>query len=183
MRKGLRFDDQVTCASEMPARWLVDNLDLLPAAGRALDVACGNGRHALLLAAAGFAVTAVDRDTAALDRLADQARRLDLRVHVEAMDLEAPGVDLGAGRFDLIVVTRYLHRPLFPVLVHALAPGATLVYETFLASQAERGHPTNPAFLLQPGELATLVGPLAILRSREGDFEGAMVSSVVARRL
>ena len=165
-----------------PAPWLVDNVDLLPATGRVLDVACGKGRHALLLAAAGFSVIAVDRDAAALERLAAQALRLELDVRVEVMDLEALGIDLGADRFDLIVVTRYLHRPLVPHLVRALAPGGTLVYETFLVGQAERGHPTNPAFLLQPGELAALVHPLEILRSREGEADGALVSSVVARR-
>ena len=165
-----------------PAPWLVDNVDLLPGTGRVLDVACGRGRHALLLAAAGFAVTAVDRDAVALDPLREQARRLELDLRVEEMDLEAPGVDLGTERFDLIVVTRYLHRPLVAQLVSALAPGGTLIYETFLVQQAERGHPTNPAFLLQPDELAALVRPLEILRSREGDFDGAMVSSIVARR-
>ena len=164
-----------------PAPWLLENVDLLPASGRALDVACGRGRHALLLAAAGFAVTALDRDAAALDRLRGHAGRLELDVRTEVVDLEGPDVDLGTARFDLMVVTRYLHRPLVPLLVKALAPGGTLVYETFLASQAQRGHPTNPAFLLQPGELPLLVRPLDVLRSREGDFDGAMVASVVAR--
>ena len=165
-----------------PAPWLVDNVDLLPDAGRVLDVACGKGRHALLLAAAGFAVTAVDRDADALDRLRAQALRLELDVRVEVVDLEAPDVEFGADRFDLIVVTRYLHRPLVPHLVSALAPGGILIYETFLVSQAERGHPSNPAFLLEPGELVALVRPLEILRAREGEVDGAMVASVVARR-
>ena len=136
----------------------------------------------MLLGAAGFAVTAVDRDAAALDRLQRQSARLGLDVHAEQVDLEVPDIDLGAGRFDLIVVTRYLHRPLFPPLIRALAPGGTLVYETFIASQALAGHPTNPAVLLQPGELLAAFRPLEILRSREGDFDGAMVASAVARR-
>ena len=165
-----------------PSMWLVGNVDLLPGSGRVLDVACGNGRHALLLAAAGFAVTAVDRDVAALERLRRQAERLELDVRVEAIDLEAPVVELGPATFDAIVVTRYLHRPLFPRLVEAVAPGGVLVYETFLVSQAERGHPRNPAFLLEPGELPRLVHPLEVLHSREGDFDGAMLASVVARR-
>ena len=93
-----------------------------------------------------------------------------------------PSSSLGPATFDLIVVTRYLHRPLFPRLVEALAPGGVLVYETFLVGQAERGHPRNPAFLLEPGELLRLVHPLEVLRSREGDFDGAMLASVVARR-
>lgn len=79
-------------------------------------------------------------------------------------------------------MTRYLHRQLFPQIVRALALGGTLVYETFLEQQAERGRPTKPAFLLKLGELPQLVHPLEILRSREGDADGAMVPSVVARR-
>jgi len=81
-----------------------------------------------------------------------------------------------------VVGTRYLHRPLFPQLVAALRPGGVLIYETFTTAQAARGKPTNPDFLLRPGELVTLVRPLTILTQREGDFDGRMVASVVARR-
>ena len=80
----------------------------------------------------------------------------------------------------MLVVVHYLHRPLFPALLAALAPGGVLVYETFTVAQAARGRPTNPAFLLEPGELPRLVAPLEVLAAREGDFEGRMVSSVVA---
>ena len=179
-----------------PSPWLVDNADLLPQGGRALDVACGAGRHALLLAAAGFDVTAIDRDAAVIDRLGQQAERLGLQIQTEVIDLErgdagdngddAPGAPppdvLAPDTYDLVIVTRYLHRPLFPHLIRSLAPGGTLIYETFLEQQAERGHPKNPAFLLKPGELSTLVAPLSILRQREGDHDGALLSSVVAQR-
>jgi rhodanese-related sulfurtransferase len=178
-----------------PSSWLVDNADLLPQGGRALDVACGAGRHALLLAAAGFDVTAIDRDAATLDRLRLHAERLELSLTTEVIDLERddvggasdasePSVErvLAPDTYDLVLVTRYLHRPLFPRLIRALAPGGTLIYETFLEQQAERGHPKNPAFLLKPGELSTLVAPLTILRHREGDHDGALISSIAARR-
>ncbi|MBA2356603.1 MAG: methyltransferase domain-containing protein [Acidobacteria bacterium] len=165
-----------------PSAWLVDNADLLPPGGRALDVACGAGRHALLLGAAGFAVTAVDRDNAALTVLQAQADRLGLTVQTRQADLERADVDLGDAGYDLIVVTRYLHRALMPHLLLSLAPGGVLLYETFLIGQAERGHPTNPAFLLEPGELPALVQPLRILRQFEGDIDGALMSAVVARR-
>lgn len=89
---------------------------------------------------------------------------------------------LAPDTYDLVLVTRYLHRPLFPQLIRSLAPGGTLIYETFLEQQAERGHPKNPAFLLKPGELSTLLAPLSIVRQREGDHDGALVSSIVARR-
>lgn len=192
-----------------PSSWLLDNADLLPKGGRTLDVACGAGRHALLLSAAGFEVMAIDRDREAIARLRTHADRLGLALRTAVIDLERDGdavaaaavsvaataaaadadaevevdvdVALASHAYDLIIVTRYLHRPLMPRLVQALAPGGTLVYETFLDQQAERGHPTNPAFLLKPGELPALVQPLETLRAREGEFDGAMLSSIVAR--
>jgi rhodanese-related sulfurtransferase len=175
-----------------PAGWLLDNADLLApprtARGRggerrrALDVACGRGRHALLLAGAGFAVSAVDRDAAAIAALAETARRLELDVEAEVRDLETGDVDLGDGGYDVVLVANYLHRPLMPALVRAVAPEGLLIYETFTEGQAERGHPRNPDFLLRPGELPHLVAPLTVVRQREGEVDGKLVASVVARR-
>jgi rhodanese-related sulfurtransferase len=169
-----------------PSSWLLANADLLrqgdPAEMRVLDVACGSGRHALLLAAVGFRVHAVDRDEEKIAALSDKAGRIGLPLQAEARDLEATGADLGEGLYDLILVVRYLHRPLFPALRRALAPGGSLIYETYTEAQAARGRPTNPDFLLRPGELRKLVAPLAILREREGEFDGGMVAAVTARR-
>lgn len=165
-----------------PSSWLLASADLLPPGrGRALDVACGRGRHALLLAAAGFAVHAVDRDDAALASLETAARRLDLPVTVARVDLEDGVPDLGRG-YVLATVFHYLHRPLFPTLVDALAPGGLLLYETFTVDQAAVGHPRNPDFLLEHGELARLVSPLEVLRERDGVFEGRQVAGVAAVR-
>jgi SAM-dependent methyltransferase len=165
-----------------PSRWLVENADLLPPAGLALDVACGSGRNALFLAAAGFRVRALDRDPEALARLTASATRLGLPVDAEAVDLERPGAELGDAACALIVVTHYLHRPLFPALRRALAPGGVLVYETFTVDQAAQGRPSNPAFLLEHGELRRLLAPLEVLRERDGLFEGRRVAGVVALR-
>ncbi len=159
-----------------PAAWLVDNEGLLPRAGRALDVACGAGRHALWLAARGLAVTALDRDPARIAAL--QALGIDARV----ADLEAPGVTLPQDAFDVVVVVNYLHRPLFPTLVGALARGGCLVYETFTTEQARLGRPTNPDFLLEPGELLRRLACLTVLRERERVDGGRAVASIVARR-
>ncbi len=161
--------------------WIVENQALLTG-GSALDVACGSGRHALLLAAAGYSVRAVDREAEAIESLGEVARRLDLPIRAEALDLESGVVDLGEECHDLILVVHYLHRPLVPALFQALRQGGLLLYETFTIHQAERGKPTNPRFLLQPGELRRLVAPLEILREREGEFEGRMVSAVAARK-
>ncbi len=166
-----------------PSSWLLENADLLPRGGAALDLACGRGRHALLLAGAGLEVRAVDRDAAALASLRATAARLQLPVTVEEIDLETAGLDLGTARYDLILVVHYLHRPLFPAIFRALRNGGLLLYETFTIDQAARGKPTNPEFLLQPGELPRLVAPVSILRQREGEFEGRMVAAVAARKL
>ena len=107
-------------------------------------------------------------------------RQLPLKT--EAFDLEGGDRRLPTAGADVIVVVHYLHRPLFPGLIEALRPGGVLVYETFTQAQAARGKPTNPAFLLAPGELRTLVAPLELLVEREGDFEGKMLASVIARR-
>ncbi len=165
-----------------PASWLLQNSDLLPWGGKALDVACGAGRNALLLAGAGLSVTAVDRDAGVIARLAQVARRLQLPLQAHASDLEMAGADLGEGAYDLVLVIHYLHRPLFPALVRALRPGGLLLYETFTTAQAARGRPTNPDYLLRPGELAQRVSGLEIVRQREGEFEGRMVAGVAALR-
>jgi rhodanese-related sulfurtransferase len=165
-----------------PSSWLVQNADLLPRRGKALDVASGSGRHALLLSAAGLSVRAVDRDAEAVGELKASARRLGFRVEAEVKDLEAPAVDLGEEAYDIVLVVNYLHRPLFPVLARAVRRGGYLIYETYTKAQADRGQPTNPDYLLDLGELPGLVAPLEVVRQREGEFEGRMVAAVAARK-
>ena len=165
-----------------PSAWLIDNADLLPRGGKVLDVACGRGRHALLLASAGFDVHAIDRDPAAIDFLRTTAEKLHLSLSCEVVDLETAPPPVLPGPCDAILVFNYLHRPLMPELRQALSPGGRLFYETFTVQQAERGHPKNPDFLLKAEELSGLVAPLAVLRSREGEFDGRFLSSVVAER-
>ena len=164
-----------------PSRWLLENGDLLKGE-RALDVACGRGRHALLLAAGGWQVCGIDRDVEAIEQLRETAGRLGFDMELDVVDLEQGSVDLGDEIYDLVVVARYLHRPLFPAMRRALTPGGILLYETFTIAQAECGHPKNPRFLLQPGELPALVAPLEVVRAEEGERDGQMVSAVVARK-
>ena len=113
-----------------------------------LDVACGSGRHARYLAGLGFRVEAVDRDAQALSVLAGVAS-----VTTRVADLEGGEWPYAGEHFDAIVVTNYLHRPLFSHLVAAVAPGGVLIYETFAAGNERYGRPRNPDFLLKPGEL------------------------------
>jgi SAM-dependent methyltransferase len=165
-----------------PTRWLVDHHYLLPQSGDVLDVASGRGRNALWLAQRGLRTLAIDRDEEALALVRDEAAQRRLPLRTEVMDLESRDVALPRDAFDLIVVVHYLHRPLFGALKEALRPGGILVYETFTRAQAERGHPKNPDFLLEPQELRELIQPFEILVEREGDFEGKMLASVIARR-
>ena len=131
-----------------PSPWVTRFAPLAKRGGRALDLAAGNGRHARYLRHAGFAVTAVDRNT---------AEGIDI---VEA-DLEkSGGWQPIAGAYDLIVVTNYLFRPLFPSLAEALDTGGVLLYETFMEGNEAFGHPRNPDFLLRRDELFTAFDPL-----------------------
>lgn len=168
---------------ESPAAWLTANRDLWPSAGTALDVACGSGRHALLMAQAGLRVRAIDRDADAIAALRAEAERLALPIETAILDLETdPPPPLGDSRYDMVVVFNYLHRPLMPALRAAVRPGGRIVYETFTTRQAERGRPRNPAFLLDDGELSELLAPMVVLRAREGDVGGRFIASIVAER-
>ena len=118
-----------------------------------LDVACGNGRHSRLIAKRGCRVTAVDREAASAQALADEPN-----VEFVHADLEAGQWPFGNRTFNAIVVTNYLHRALFPALKRALAPGGLLVYETFADGNAEFGRPSNPDYLLRPRELLDAFG-------------------------
>ena len=131
-----------------PSAWVQSHAGLVAPGGRILDLAAGGGRHARYFKGLGYKITALDRDVSGLRDLADTG------VEILAADLEDGSPwPLGTRAFDGIVVTNYLHRPLLPTLVDALEPGGILVYETFAQGNERFGKPSNPAFLLSPGEL------------------------------
>jgi SAM-dependent methyltransferase len=163
-----------------PSPWIVRFLPLVAPGGRALDVAAGSGRHSRLLLAHGLEVTAIDRDP---DQQPDAPGLIKLRA-----DLESGGPwPLAARRYDLVVVTNYLYRPLMPNIVDAVAPGGLLLYETFACGNERFGKPSNPDFLLRPGELAAAVaGRLQILTFEQlelGPPRPALVQHIAARAL
>jgi SAM-dependent methyltransferase len=145
-----------------------------PAGLRALDLACGAGRHACYLASLGYQVHAVDK--ALPDRAAWPAN-----VHFEQMDLEQQAWPLAGQQYDLIVVTNYLHRPHFNSLLNNLKQsGSVLLYETFMLGNEQYGSPRSPAFLLKPDELIELTKPLHVLRFEQG-FRGASSPAMIQR--
>lgn len=145
--------------------YLEEWLPRLPG-GRALDVACGAGRNSLLLAAAGYAVDAMDISEQALARARASAEARGLEVNWIVADLDDAPVPEDA--YDLIVVVRYLHRPLCARLEAALREGGHLLYEQHLVSERPVGGPRSASFRLQPNELLSLFQGLRVLDYREG---------------
>ena len=124
-----------------------------------LDLACGGGRHTRFLRGLGFRVVAADID---VSRVADLAS--DERIEIVEVDLESGVWPFDGRRFDGIVVTDYLHRPLLPLLADSLASGGVLIYETFGKGNEQYGRPRNPDFLLEPGELMRVfASPLDVI--------------------
>jgi SAM-dependent methyltransferase len=154
-----------------PSAWIARFAPLIPEAGSVLDLACGAGRHARLLAGMGHAVEAVDRDAEALALLADVPG-----VTTRCADLEGgPWPYYGCG-FDGIVVSRYLFRPTLPQLFKCLNECGILIYETFMVGQEEYGKPSNPAHLLRAGELLELVrNRFTVIAFEQGEIPGQQV--------
>jgi len=150
-----------------PSAWVCRFARLIVAGGTVLDFACGQGRHARYLAGLGYAVEAVDRDSAALAELAGVAG-----ITARCADVEGAPWPYGANQFDGIVVANYLHRPRLGALLDALRPGGVLIYETFALGNENIGRPSNPEFLLRPGELLQWVeGRLNALAFEQGLVE------------
>jgi SAM-dependent methyltransferase len=162
--------------SMQPMPWVARWADSIPRHGRVLDLACGGGRHAVFLAGRGYLVDAVDRDLS----LSDAVRAtpgVDWRQH----DLEALPWPYAPGVYQGVVVTNYLHRPLFPNLIGALAVGGVLIYATYSLGQEVLGRPRNPAHLLMPGELLEAVRGHMRVVAYEDVLEGAGAPARVQR--
>ena len=179
-----------------PASIVRELFPILPA-GPALDIACGTGRHSLLLAARGQHVTAVDLSSVALDilearardmhvpvrrseSLHEAARRLPNELELTQADLER--THLPERRFDLILCIQYLQRSLFSQMAHALRPDGVLLFETYTSAQLEfAGGPRDPAYLLETGELRDAFPELCVQFYRELRA-GQGIASMIARK-
>jgi len=162
-----------------PLPWIVQWAGLVPPDATVLDLAAGGGRHALFFAERGHKVVAVDRDIG----------RLPAHPRIEALaaDLEDGSLwPLQDRRFGAVVVTNYLHRPLMPSLLGAIAPGGVLLYQTFMVGNERFGKPSRPEFLLKDGELLELVRGAFSVTAYEARLVSApmaMVQRIAARRL
>jgi SAM-dependent methyltransferase len=162
-----------------PSPWVARFAPLIT--GNVLDIACGSGRHTRYFLSRGHRVCAVDRD---LSRMADLRGIEGLEMH--ETDLEDGAGHLPNGRFDGVIVTNYLWRPLLPAIVASVADQGVLLYETFADGNETYGKPRNPDFLLQPGELLDAVrGQLQVIAYENGmtnDPRPAVIQRICAVR-
>lgn len=150
----------------IPSPWICRYAQLIPSGGQVLDLACGSGRHARWLAANNWKVNAVDHDAQALAGLQQLSN-----VSTLVADLENDIWPYSGHRFHGIVVSRYLHRPLFPRLIESLHAGGVLIYETFMDGNERFGRPKNPDFLLRSNELLEVFSPhLTVIAYQQGEF-------------
>ncbi len=135
-----------------PSLWVARWHDGIAPKGRVLDVACGTGRHFSMSLSTGRRIVAIDRDfTGNSYRAAQGATFIE-------HDLETgAALPFEGQKFDGVIVTNYLHRPILPAIVDAVAATGILIYETFAVGQEAYGRPSNPDFLLRPGELLEAV--------------------------
>jgi SAM-dependent methyltransferase len=148
---------------------------LVPEGGSVLDVACGSGRHVRWFAERGCRVTGVDRDAAAIESLREFGEMV-------VADIEHGPWPFAGRRFDAVIVTNYLWRPLLPAIVDSV--GTLLIYETFAQGNERYGRPSNPDFLLRPGELLAATAGLRVVAYEEGylDSPPRIVQRVTAVR-
>lgn len=170
-----------THPNELLERWLPS----LPV-GRALDIACGAGRNALFLAAAGFGVDALDIASAGLERAAATARARGLEINWMEHDLDSGLPD--GGPWDVIVMFRYVNMPLLASLKDRLRPGGYLLVEEHLQTDADVIGPQGTRFRVEPGALAAAAGDLQICEYDESviadpDGRAAALARLVARRV
>lgn len=148
--------------------WLVRWKHLVRPGGTVLDVACGSGRHMHYMAQFGHAVTGIDRSQVALAAASLWGRVVLSDIETEPWPLQDTALNEQPQVFDALVVTNYLWRPLFSTWVNSLAAGGVLIYETFATGQETVGKPSNPDFLLLPGELLRLCAGLKVVAFEDG---------------
>jgi len=165
-----------------PSRLLVDFIPSLPV-GRALDIACGEGRNSIYLATQGFDVDGIDISDAALNK--GRAAAGGLKINFIAADLEA--FQISENSYDLIINFNYLQRSTVPEIKKGLKDGGYIIFETYTLEQQKFGPPKTPEFLLRPNELLSMFSDLHIVYYREGVVEEGGrkkgIASLVGRKV
>lgn len=151
--------------AESPSAWVQRWSHLVSPGGTVLDVACGHGRHMRWFAERGHPVTGVDRSPEAIVAVAGLGTAVQADIENGPWPLLQDGQPR---RYDAVVVTNYLWRALLPTLLASLAPGGTLIYETFAAGNETVGKPSRPDFLLQTGELLRVCAGLRVVAYEDG---------------
>lgn len=161
----------------------IETIEKLVTGRKALDLACGAGRDAAFLASRGWQVTAVDTNADALQRCENLAKSIDANVATLQVDLEETLPPMPNPEVDLIVVMRYLHRPLLPCLAEWLNAGGVICYSTFMVGSEQFGSPKNPNYLLSEGELANEFKELnVIIDKRVNLADGRPVAQFIAQK-
>jgi len=160
--------------SAKPAQILSENAHLLPSSllqnSIALDLACGRAGNAIFLAEQGFNVDAVDISSNVLESLESFVKQQSLSISCECRDIETKG--LSDKKYDVIVVSYFLNRELFPQIINALKPNGLLFYETWSQEKVNDSGPSNPEYRLKAGELLKLSQALHPLFYREEGDQG-----------
>lgn len=159
-------------ATAKPAQVLSENAHLLPKKGSALDLACGRAGNAIFLAKQGFNVDAVDISPNVLENLESFVKQQSLAISCECRDIESKG--LSEKKYDVIVVSYFLNRELFPQIIKALKPCGLLFYETWSQEKVNDSGPSNPEYRLQARELLNISHALRPLIYREEGDQGSI---------
>lgn len=174
-----RYDAQAYVLGTEPVAFLAEVAPRLPK-GKALDLAAGEGRNAVFLAERGWDVTALDISPVGLDKARRLAEKHHVSITTRVVDLE--GFQLPENAYDVIVMTYYLQRDLFPQIARALRPGGMAVIETYTRAH-RRYHPEfREAYLLEPDELLGALPGLTILRYQVRDDGHAVRASLLAEK-
>lgn len=168
--KWNRIYSQQNCGHAQACRVLIENVHLLPASGKALDLACGIGGNAILLAHNNLTVEAWDYSSAALEKLNQYSQENNLNIVTLERDVEQQPPEKQS--FDVVVVSQFLHRPTFKDLCECLNIGGVLYYQTFSVEKVDDTGPSNPDFLLAKNELLNLCKGMQILVYRDEGVQG-----------
>jgi len=144
-----KYHEKPTLLEDRPPSRLLETFYRQAPGDRAIDLACGSGRHTLFLAKNGFKVDAADISSLALAALGKKSDSLD----VTLMEVDLDHFTPQEGIYDLVIKSNYLDRPLIKRTADSLKPGALFIVETYMTHPENEKEDSNPDFLLQPNEL------------------------------